>query len=121
MKKGRKEEIKLNAYAAMKRSENQGSRSIKEKVNIERRIEPRRKKKQKRTTNRIKNKKYCYKSVVHTYSYSPVYNQLAATQTRVRHYSLLPIGTFPHIFADLLLGLNHPKNNELFLMLWSRE
>ena len=44
MKKGRKEEIKLNAYVAMKRSENQGSRSIKEKVNIERRNKPRRKK-----------------------------------------------------------------------------
>ena len=102
----------------MKRNENQGSRSIREKVNIERKIKTQEKnKKQKRTTNRIKNKKCCYKSVLHTYSYSPVYNQLSATQTRVRHYSLLPIGTFPHIFADLLLGLNHPKNNELFLML----
>ena len=54
MKKGRKEEIKLNAYVAMKRSENQGSRSIKEKVNIERIIEPRREKKQKRTMSTIK-------------------------------------------------------------------
>ena len=118
MKKGRKEEIKLNVYVAMKRSENQGSRSIKEKENIERKTKTQEKnKKQKRTINRIKNIKYCYKSVVHTYSYSPAYIQLAATQTRVRHYSLLPIGTFPHIFADLLLGLNHPKNNELLLML----
>ena len=48
MKKGRKEEIKLNAYAAMKRSENQGSRSIKEKENIERRIKTQEKNKNKK-------------------------------------------------------------------------